>query len=66
MGVGEGVTVSFHWNVCLAVELVRIKKRLVSLGLCFKEEEKDTIEKHYVEMFSFLAVCPSKYCILEA
>lgn len=58
-GVGRA-TVSFHWNVCLAVEIVRIKERPVSLGLCFKKEEKDTIKKH-VEIFSsFLAVCPFK------
>lgn len=30
----------------------RIKERLVPLGLCFKEEEKEIIEKHFKEMFS--------------
>jgi len=53
------MTASFPQNVCLAVELVRVKERLVPLGLCFKEEEKEIMEKHYGETFSSCsALCP--------
>lgn len=53
------MTASFCEDVCLAAELVRIKERLLPLGPCFKEEDKELIGKEDVEMFSSSsAVCP--------